>query len=173
MGRSSWESFKVYFIFPEKWFCSYWEKFGIFKPCTNIKLFRRFDWGFWKEDLEKIYRKLQYVENAFWNVSRFALFSRKIGFILLTKLYLFEPCTNIRSLQRLDLGFWQTLKKVCFWVLKKKLFRKFQGQPCLPTKIILYSLTEFGIIKPCTNIQSLIRFDVSWWFSLSQYESYC
>ena len=146
MGRSSWESFKVYFIFPEKWFCSYWEKFGIFKPCTNIKLFRRFDWGFWKEDLEKIYRKLQYVENAFWKVSRFALFSRKIGFILLTKLYLFEPCTNIRSLQRLDLGFWQTLKKfVGNSNMERNFFESFKVSLVYPQKLFCIRWPNLGL----------------------------
>ena len=35
----------------------------------------------------------------------FCLVFRKMAFYLLTKLYIFEPCSNVASFRRLDLGF--------------------------------------------------------------------
>ena len=48
MGRSSSESFKGYLIFPQKMVLYLLRKSGIFKTCTNIPLFRRFNLHFWK-----------------------------------------------------------------------------------------------------------------------------
>ena len=79
-------------------------KFGIFKPPTNIQLFRRFYLSFWKT-LKQIYRKLQYEEKFFEKFQGLPCFPRKMGLHLLTKLYIFELCINICSLRRLYLGF--------------------------------------------------------------------
>ena len=40
---------------------------------------------------------------------------------------------------------------------------KFQGQPRSPRKVVLCSLTKFGILRPCTNIHSLKSFDVGFY----------
>ena len=79
--------------FPRRVVMSLLRKFCIFQHCTIIQLFRRFDLRFWK-NLKQIYRKLQYEEKF----SRFCLVFRKMTLYLLTKLYIFEPCTNMRSL---------------------------------------------------------------------------
>ena len=38
------------------------------------------------------------------------------------------------------------------------LWKKVQGQPRFPTKMVFYTSSNFG--KPCTNIQSLRRFPI-------------
>ena len=42
----------------------------------------------------------------------------------------------------------------------EKIFSKFQSQPRFPRKMLLYSLTNFVIIKTWTNIQWLSRLDL-------------
>ena len=90
--------------FPRKMILYLLRKFGVFKPPTNIQLFRRFYLRFWKT-LKQINRKLQYEEKFFEKFQGLSRFLRKMGLHLLTKLYIFKLCINIRSLRRLYLGF--------------------------------------------------------------------
>ena len=40
---------------------------------------------------------------------------------------------------------------------------EFQSLPCFPIKIILYSSTNFRILKPWAIGSNLIRFDLGFW----------
>ena len=105
IGRKFLEGFKVCLAFPENWFwvlfrekwlCICWGSFVFWStaPILNCS----------EDSIDacgRIYRKLQHEEKF----SRFCLVFGKMALYLLTKLYIFEPCTNIRSLRRLDLGF--------------------------------------------------------------------
>ena len=51
---------------------------------------------------------------------------------------------------------------------KEKVFEEFQGLFCFPRKIVLYSLTKFGIIRPSTNIVWLRRFNLGFWQTSKQ-----
>ena len=84
----------------------------------------------------------------------------------LTKFGIIKPWTNIPWLRRFDLGFWQTSKQI-YRKLQyvEKVFREFQGLPRFPRKIVLYSSTIFGIIKPWANIPWLWTFDLGFWQS--------
>ena len=77
------------------------------------------------------------------------------------KFGILKPWTNILWLRRFDLGFWQTVKQI-YWKLqyRDKVFGEFQGLPHFPKKMVLYSSTKFGVIKPWTNIPWLWRFDL-------------
>ena len=108
-------------------------KFCIFKHCTIIELFRRFDLRFWN-NLKQIYRKFQYEGKC----SRFCLVFRKMALYLLTKLFIFEPCTNTRSLLRLVLGFEQFRGNSN---MGRKVLQLFQGEPRFPRKMVLHLLT--------------------------------
>ena len=88
-------------------------------------------------------------------------FSRKMVLCWLSQLCILEPFTNIQLLRRFDLSFWQTSQEVYRKVQhEKKIFPKFQGQLCFPRKMVLYSLTTFGIKKPWINISWLRRFNL-------------
>ena len=80
---------------------------------------------------------------------------------LLTKFGILKNCTNIQSLRRLELRFWQTLKQIYNKLQKEeKLFSRFQGLPRLLKEIDMYSSRKFHSFELCSNIQSLKRFDL-------------
>ena len=51
---------------------------------------------------------------------------------------------------------------------REKVFEEFQGLPSFLRKMILYSSTKFGIIKPCTDIPWLRGFDLGFWLTSNQ-----
>ena len=92
-------------------------KYFIFEPCTNIQWLRRFDLDFrWKIVLYsstkfcifQCLRKLNHWSDCF---------PGKMGLYTQAKFDIFEPCTSIQLLRRLELRFWeksnQTYRK--FW----------------------------------------------------------
>ena len=88
------------------------------------------------------------MEKAFQRFQALSLFARKIVLYLWSKFGILKPSTNILPLTRLDLGVLETSKQI-YWKLqyKVKFFGEFQALPRFPRKMILYSLTKFGILK--------------------------
>ena len=106
--------FLVFRCFPrlsrKKVLC-YLTQFGIKKSWTNIQPLRRFRFGL-RETSKRIYRKLQYREKVFGEFQGFRPFARKKVLFLLTKFAIIKPWTNIQSLRRFDLRFWQPSKQI-------------------------------------------------------------
>ena len=88
-------------------------------------------------------------------------FPEKMILYSLIKFGNLKPWTNISWLKRFNLGYWPTSKQVYRKLTcKDKIFGEFQGLPCFPKKLVLYSSTKFWILKIWTNIPWLKRFDL-------------
>ena len=123
-------------------------KFGILKPWTNPPWPRRFQLGFW-QILLQIDRKLQYLEKTFVEFQGLFRFPRKIVLYLSTNFGIRKTWTNFPLPRTFDLSFWQTSKQIYVKLqCRGKAFEEFQGLPWFLRKIILYSVTKFGILKP-------------------------
>ena len=96
-------------------------------------------------------------------------FPRKIVLYLSTKFGILKPWTIIPKLKRFDIRFWQTSKQI-YRKLKyrEKVLEEFQRLPRFPRKMVLYSSTKFGVLKPWTIISKLIIFDLSFWQTSKQ-----
>ena len=138
-------------------------KFGILKSWTIISKFIRFDLGLW-QTLKQVYRKLKYRKKVLEDFQRLPLFSRKNILYSPTKFGILKPWTSISKLIRFDLGFWQTSKQI-YRKLKcrEKVLKKFQRLPHFPRKMVLYSSTKLGILKPWTIISKLIKIHLGFW----------
>ena len=138
-------------------------KFGILKPLTIISNLIRFDLGLWQAS-EQIHRKLKYRDKVLEEFQRLPRFPRKIVLYSSTKFGILKPWTIISNLIRFDLGFWQASKQI-YRKLKHRenVLEEFQPLLRFPRKMILYSSTKFGILKPLTIISNLIRFDLGFW----------
>ena len=87
----------------------------------------------------------------------------------LTKFDIISLWTNIEWLRRFNLGFWQTSKKIYGKLqYRGKDFWQFQGLSRFPRKMVFYSSTKFGIMKPWTNIPWLRIFDWRFWQTSKQ-----
>ena len=154
--------------FPGKMVLYLSTKFGIIKHWTNISWPRWFDLAFWQTS-KQVYRKLQYRQKIFREFQGLSHFPRKMILYSLTKFVIRKTWTNIQWLRVFDLGFWQTSKQV-FRKLqyRKKVFGEIKGLSRFPRKMVFYSSTKFGIIKPWTNIQSLRRSNLGFWQTSKQ-----
>ena len=86
-----------------------------------------------------------------------------------TKFGILKPWTNIPWPRRFYLGFWQTSKQIYRQLqYKEKVLEEFQGLPGFPWKIVLYSSTKFGVLKPWTNIPCPSRFNLGFWQTTKQ-----
>ena len=94
-------------------------------------------------------------------------FSRKMILCLSTKFGILKRWTIISKLIRLDLGFWWTSRQIYRRLkYKQKVLEEFQRLSRFSRKMILYSSTKFGILKPWTIISELITFEL--WFGILQ-----
>ena len=162
------EGFQGLSRFPWKivWYSS--TKFGVLKPWTNIPCPSRFNLGFWQTS-KQIYRKLQYKEKAFEELQGLSRFPRKMVLYLLTKFGILKYTANILRPRIINLGFWQTSKQIYRKLqYRKKVFEEFQDLPGFTRKMVFYSSTKFGILKPWTNIPSPRRFDLGFWQTSKQ-----
>ena len=65
---------------------------------------------------------------------------------------------------RFDFVFWQSSKPFYRKLkYKEKVLEEFQRLPRFRRKIVLYSSTNFDILKPWTIISTLIKFDLGFW----------
>ena len=83
---------------------------------------------------------------------------------LSTNFCILKPWAIISNLIRFDLGFWQASKPF-YRKLKyrEKVLEEFQRLPRFPRKMVLYSSTNFCILKPWAIISNLIRFHLGFW----------
>ena len=81
-----------------------------------------------------------------------------------TNFSILKPWAIISNLIRFDLDIWQASKPFYRKLkYKEKVSEEFQRLPCFPGKMVLYSSTNFPILKPWTIISKLIRFDLDFW----------
>ena len=137
--------------------------FRILKPWNIIYNLTRFDLDFWQAS-KPFYRKLKYRENVLEEFQRLPRFPRKIVLYSSTNFRILKPWAIISNLIRFDLGFWQASKPF-YRKLKyrEKVLEEFQRLPRFPRKMVLYSSTNFCILKPWAIISNLIRFDLGFW----------
>ena len=95
---------------------------------------------------------------------RLPRFPRKTVFYSSTNFCILKDWAIISNLKRFHLGFWQASKSF-YRKLKyrKKVLEEFQRLPRFPRKMVLYSSTNFHILKPWAIISNLIRFDWGFW----------
>ena len=118
---------------------------------------------------KQTYRKSKYREKVFEEFQRLPRFPRKMVLYSSTKFGILKSWTNIPKLIRFDFSFWQSSKQIYRkLVCREKVFGEFQRLSRFPRKMVLYSSTEFGILKSWTNIPKLIRFDFSFWQTSKQ-----
>ena len=148
-------------------------KFGILKPWTSISKLIRFNLGFWQTS-KQIYKKLKYREKVLEEFQRLPHFPKKMVSGSSTKFWISKPSTITSKLIKIDLDFWQTLKQI-YRKLKYKetVLEEFHRLPQFTRKMVLYSSTKFGILKPWTIISKLIRFDLGFWQSSKQVYRKC
>ena len=80
---------------------------------------------------------------------------------LKTKFCIAKPWSNIQSFRRFHFDLWQTSKQIYRKLqYRNKVFEDIQGLTRFPRKMVLYSSTTLGIIKPSTNIPWLRWFDL-------------
>ena len=95
---------------------------------------------------------------------RFPCFSRKRVLHSSTNFRISKPWAIISNLIRFDLGFWQASKPF-YRKLKyrEKVLEEFQRLSRFPRKMVLYSSTNFCILKPWAITSTLIRLDLGFW----------
>ena len=137
-------------------------KLGILKPWGIISNLSRFDLGFWQAS-KTFYRKFKYREKVLEEFQHLPRFPRKIVLYSSTKFGILKPWTIISNLIIFDLGFWQTSKQIYRKLKYRQVLEKFQRLSRFPRKIVLYSWTNFRILKHWAIISNLIRFDWGFW----------
>ena len=86
-----------------------------------------------------------------------------------TKFHILKPWTNIQSLRRFDLDLYEAFKNIYRKLqYSQKPFEEFQGFSHFPRKMVLYSSTTFGILKPWPNTAWPRRFNFGFWHSSKQ-----
>ena len=137
--------------------------FPILRPWAIISNLIRLNWGFWQAS-KPFYRKLKYRAKVLQEFQRLPRFPRKMVLYSSTNFRILKPWAIISNLIRFDLGFWQASKPF-YRKLKyrEKVLEEFQRLPRFPRKIILYSSTNFCILKPWPIISNLIRLGLGFW----------
>ena len=137
--------------------------FRILKPWTIISNLIRFDLGFWQVS-KPFYRKLKYREKVLEEFQRLPPLPRKMVLYSSTKFVILKPLTIVSNLIRFDLGFCQPSKQI-YRKLKyrEKVLEEFQRLLRFPRKMVLYSSTNFPILKPLAIISKLITFELGFW----------
>ena len=101
------------------------------------------------------------MENNLEEFQRLPRFPRKMVLYSSTKFGILKPLTIISNHIRFDLGFCQASKQIYRKLeYSEKVLEEFQRLPRFPRKMVLYSSTKFGILKPLTIISNHIRFDL-------------
>ena len=137
--------------------------FCILKPCATISNLIRFDLGFWQA-LKPIYRKLKDGEKVLEEFQRLRLFPRKIILYSSNIFCILKPWAIISKFRRFDLGFWQASEpSYRKFKYREKVLEEFQRLRCFPRKMVLYSSTNFCILKPWAFISNVIIFLLGIW----------
>ena len=155
--------------FPRKMVLYLSTNFRILKLWAIISNLIRFEWGSWRAS-KPFYRKLKYRENNLEEFQCLPCFPKKMVLYSSTKFGILKPWTIISNLIRFDLGFWQASKPF-YRKLKyrEKVLEEFQRLPRFPRKMVLYSSTNFLIVKHGAIISTLVRFDLGFWQAWSHF----
>ena len=139
------EEFQRLAGFPRKMVLYSSTKFGILNPLTIVSNLIRFDLGFCQPS-KQIYRKLKYREKVLEEFQRLPRFPRKMVLYSSTKFGILKPLTIVSNLIKLDLGFCQPSKQIYSKLgYSEKVLEEFERLLRFPRKMVLYSLTKFGI----------------------------
>ena len=155
------EEFQRFRRFPRKMVLYLSTNLSISKAWAIISNFIRIDLGFWQAS-KAFYRKLN--QKGFEEFQRLRRFRRKMVLYWSTCFCILKSRAIISNLLRLHLGFWHTSKPFYRKVkYREKVLEEFQRLPRFPRKMVLYSSTNFRILKPWAIISNLIRFDLGFW----------
>ena len=142
------EEFQRLAGFPRKMVLYSSTKFGILNPLTIVSNLIRFDLGFCQPS-KQIDRKLEYSEKVLEEFQRLLRFPRKMVLYSSTKFGILKPLTIISNHIRFDLGFCQASKQIYRKLeYSEKVLEEFQRFLRFPRKMVFYSSTNFGILKP-------------------------
>ena len=157
------EEFQRLSHFPRKMVLYSSTKFCISQPWPIVSNLIRFSLGFWQAS-KPFYRKLKYRKKVLEEFQRLPRFDRKIVLYSSTNFRILTIWLIISNLRRFDWGFWQTSRSF-YRKLKyrERVLEEFQRLPRFPRKMVLYSSTNFCILKPWAIISNLIRFDLVFW----------
>ena len=134
--------------------------FPILRPWAYISNLIRFDLVFWQAS-KPFYRKLKYTEKVLEEFPRVPCFPRKMVLYSSTNFRILKLWVIISNLIRFDLGFWQASKRLCRKLqYREKVLEEFQRLRRSPGKIVLYSSTNFRVLKTWAIISNLVRFDL-------------
>ena len=149
--------------FPRKILLYSSTSFCILRPWAIISNLIRFVVGLWQASKPFI-RKLKYRENVLKKFQCLPRFPRKFVLYSSTNICTLKPSAIILNLRRYDFGFWQTSKHF-YRKLKyrEKVLEEIQRLPRFARKIVLYSWSNFRILKPWAIISNLIRFHLGFW----------
>ena len=134
-------------------------KFCILKPWAIISNLIRFDLDFW-HDSKPFYRKLKYREKVLEEFQRLPRVLRKMVLYSSNNFCILRDWAIISNLLRFGWGFWQVSKSF-YRKLKytERVLEEFQSLSRFPRKMVLYSSTNFRILKSWAIISNLIRFN--------------
>ena len=137
--------------------------FRFFKHWAIISRLRRFDLGFWSAS-KPFYGKPKYTEQVLEEFQHLPRFPRKMVLYLSTNFCILKTEPIISNLIRFDLGF-SPASKPCYRKLKysEKVLEVFQCLPRFSRKMVLYSSSNFPILRPWAIISNLIRFNLGFW----------
>ena len=137
--------------------------FCTLNPWAIISNLMKFDLGFWQA-FKPFYRKLKYTQKVLEEFQRLHRFPRKNVLYWSTTFCILNPWAIFSNFIRFDLGFWQASKPF-YKKLKnrEKVLEEFQCLSHFPRKIVLYSSTNFCILKRSAIICDLIKFDLGFW----------
>ena len=157
------EQFQRLHRFPGKMVLDSSTNFRILKPSAIISNLIRFDLGLWKAS-KPLYRKLKYRGNVLEEFQRLPRFPRKMFFYSWTNFRILELWPIISNLIRFDLGFWEAwtpfYRKLKY---SGKVLKEFERLPGFPRIMVLYSSTNFDILKPLAIISTVISSDLGFW----------
>ena len=138
-------------------------KFSILKPWAIISNLIRFDLDFWYAS-KLFYRKLKYREKVLEDFQRLPRFPRKILLYSSTSFCILRPWAIISNLIRFVVGLWQASKPFIRKLkYRKKVLEEIQRLPRFARKIVLYSWSNFRILKPWAIVSNLLRFGLGFW----------
>ena len=137
--------------------------FCTLNPWAIISNLMKFDLGFWQA-FKPFYRKLKYTQKVLEEFQRLHRFPRKNVLYWSTTFCILNPWAIFSNFIRFNLGFWQASKPF-YKKLKNrvKVLEEFQCLSHFPRKIVLYSSTNFRILKRSAIICDLIKFDLGFW----------
>ena len=157
------EQFQRLPCFPRKMVLCSSTNFCILKPWAITSNLIRFDLGFWQAS-KPFYRKLKYREKILEEFQRLRRFPRKMAFYSSTNFRILKPWAIISGVISFYLGHWEPSKPFYRKLnYREKVLDEFQYFPRFPRKMVLYSSTNFCILKPWATISNLIRFYLGFW----------